>query len=219
MFLQAFPVVLCFYYPQQFYCLTIRPSFYIFRNLLNSVAVSTRLYQSIWWSPIEKPQYFSYSLERPSLLLCGILASSPVFGERPCLMSFGNSGKQTTVPSLTLGWLVSLMKFNILVRQQRFFFPIPSGIIQLIIILLIHNLLHIPLKPFTHFFRPQNWHFMEYVVDALCMAVGWETQVSPSPLEAMNSLPLLARASFCTSESSSDLLQSVSRKTAFGFNS
>lgn len=118
---------------------------------------------------------FSYSLERPSLLLCGSLTSSPVFGERPCLTSFGNSGKQSTVPSLTVGWLVSLMNSNILVRYQRLLFPIPSGIIQLIITFLIHKLLHLPLKPFTHFFKPQNCHFMEYVVDTLCMAVGWET--------------------------------------------
>jgi len=60
---------------------------------------------------------------------------------------------------------------------------------------------------------------MGCVVDALCMAVGWATQVSPPPLEAMSSLPFLDRALFWTSESCSGLLQSVSRNTAFGFNS
>lgn len=70
--------------------------------------------------PLRNLSIFPYSLETPALLLCSSLASSPVLGERPCLMSFRNSGKKSIVASSTMGWLVGLMNSDIFVRYQTF---------------------------------------------------------------------------------------------------
>lgn len=102
------------------------------------------------------------------------------------------------------------MNSNIFMRYQSLFYPILHEIIQKIIIVLTHNFIEATTKPLAYFFKPQNWYFMEDTLNALCMA---------SLGEAMICLCLLPRVLFCTPWSFSGLFQSVSRKTAFGFNS
>ena len=151
---------------------------------------------------------FSYSLEKPFLLLRGSLAASPVFGERPCLTSFRNTGKQSTVASLTMGWLVCLMSCNISVRYQRLFFPIPCGIIQLIIILLTHNFIASTTEAFCILLQATKLtHYGVFCGRTLWLLAG---RVRFLLLWEKRQVPFLSWPG---------LLQSVSRKTAFGFNS
>lgn len=131
MSLQFFPVVLYSYNPQQFCCLTTTPLSTFLGIYWTAWLPAPDSYQSIWCSPsIEKPEYF-------------FLLSGETFPLASWQFSFFSSlwwetlsiafqkFRQSTVASLTMGWLVCLMNSNIFMRYQRLFFPIACGIFQL----------------------------------------------------------------------------------------